>query len=93
MAVPTRQRSSDIDTPAAQLAPTAAPAASGWPRRLIIATAVVAAVVLGLVLFSGGFPQSWVVDAARPFRAFQDWVIDNPTNPLFANFLSRSDTA
>ena len=39
------------------------------------------------MLFSGGFPQSWVVDAARPFRAFQDWVIDNPTNPLFVNFL------
>ena len=89
MAIPTRQGSDEVDaTPAVHVpAIGPSPAGSPWPRRVIIAAAVIAAVALGIALFSGGFPRSWVVDAARPFRAFQDWVIDNPTNPLFVYFL------
>src|SRR4029079_305489 len=34
--------------------------------------------------FTGGFPQSLTVDAAKPFNAFNDWVIEHQrTHPLF----------
>jgi glycine betaine/proline transport system permease protein len=49
--------------------------------------AIVVAVVLGLQL-PGGFPSSLLVDAAKPFNVFNDWVIDNQdTNWLWVHVL------
>ena len=59
-----------------------------WRRRLIWAGVVVAVIVVGLVVFTGGFPESLVVDSAKPFNAFNDWVIEHQrTHPLFVHFL------
>ena len=50
--------------------------------------ATVAVLALGVILFSGGFPESLVIDSAKPFNAFSDWVITHQrTNPLFVHFL------
>jgi glycine betaine/proline transport system permease protein len=50
--------------------------AAAWRRRALWIAAIVAATVIGLLL-PGGFPSSLVVDAAKPFNDFNDWVIDN----------------
>jgi glycine betaine/proline transport system permease protein len=61
---------------------------SAWRRRATWAAAVAGATALGAILFSGGFPSSLVVDAAKPFNAFNDWVIEHQrTNPLFVHVL------
>lgn len=54
-----------------------------WVRRVAWAGGLVLAVVVGLRL-TGGFPERWVVDLARAFNAFQDWVITHQrTHPVF----------
>jgi glycine betaine/proline transport system permease protein len=59
-----------------------------WRRRLIWTGVVVVVIVVGLVVFTGGFPESLVIDAAKPFNAFNDWVIEHQrTHPLFVHFL------
>ena len=61
---------------------------SPWRRRAVWAVATVVVLALGMILFSGGFPDSLTVDAARPFNAFSDWVITHQrTTPLFVDFL------
>ncbi|MEA2555550.1 MAG: glycine betaine/proline transport system permease protein [Actinomycetota bacterium] len=60
-----------------------------WPRRLAWVLAVIIAVWVGTMIFTGGFPESLSVDAAKPFNAFADWAQTNQnTNPLFSGFLS-----
>ncbi len=60
---------------------------SNLRRRLLWAAIAVGAVLVGLQL-TAGFPEGLVVDSARPFNAFSDWVIDNQrTNALFVNVL------
>lgn len=60
-----------------------ASARRAWMRRLAWAVGVVLALALGPQL-TGGFPERWVLDLARAFNAFQDWVIANQrTHPLF----------
>jgi glycine betaine/proline transport system permease protein len=62
--------------------------ASPWRRRAVWVAATVAVLALGVILFSGGFPESLVIDSAKPFNAFSDWVITHQrTNPLFVHFL------
>lgn len=62
---------------------------SSWRRRLLWLGIVIALAALGIVLFSGGYPAPLSVDAARPFNAFNDWVITHQrTNPLFVSFLN-----
>jgi glycine betaine/proline transport system permease protein len=61
---------------------------SPWRRRAVWVAATVAVLALGVILFSGGFPESLVIDSAKPFNAFSDWVITHQrTNPLFVHFL------
>jgi glycine betaine/proline transport system permease protein len=61
---------------------------SPWRRRVFWASVVALVLALGMVLFSGGFPESLVVNAARPFNAFSDWVITHQrTNAIFVHFL------
>ena len=60
---------------------------SNLRRRLLWAAIAVGAVLVGLQL-TAGFPEGLVVDSARPFNAFSDWVIDHQrTNALFVNVL------
>jgi glycine betaine/proline transport system permease protein len=48
---------------------------------------VIIVIAIGLQL-SGGFPESFTVDVAAKFNAFNDWVIANQrTSPLFVNIL------
>jgi glycine betaine/proline transport system permease protein len=62
--------------------------ASPLRRRLAWTAIVIAVLALGMVLFSGGFPDRLTVDAARPFNAFSDWVITHQrTNALFVHVL------
>jgi glycine betaine/proline transport system permease protein len=62
--------------------------ASPWRARATWFLAVVAAIAAGLIFMPGGFPSSLVVDSAKPFTAFNDWVIEHQrTNPLFVNLL------
>ena len=83
MAVPARQAEHVAD-----LALVAPAPASPWRRRLIWLAVIVVAAALGIILFSGGFPSSLTVDAAKPFNAFNDWVITHQrTNPVFVHFL------
>jgi glycine betaine/proline transport system permease protein len=71
-----------------EIAPVVHAVDSPWRRRAVWAGVVIAALTLGIMLFSGGFPGSLTVDAAKPFNAFSDWVITHQrTNPLFVNFL------
>jgi len=59
-----------------------------WRRRLIWAVAIVAAIVVGLVVFPNGFPESLTIDFATPLNHAKDWVdLHQRTNPLFVNFL------
>ncbi|GIV00699.1 MAG: glycine/betaine ABC transporter permease [Actinomycetota bacterium] len=54
-----------------------------WARRGAWLLALGAVVALGLRL-PDGFPERWVIDLAKSFNAFQDWVITNQrTHPLF----------
>jgi glycine betaine/proline transport system permease protein len=54
-----------------------------WARRVAWTAGMAFALAIGLRL-AGGFPERWVVDLARVFNAFQDWVITNQrTHPLF----------
>jgi glycine betaine/proline transport system permease protein len=83
VAVPVREAEQVADL---TLVPHAPP--SPWRRRAIWGVGVVLVLALGLILFSGGFPNSLVIDAAKPFNAFSDWVITHQrTNPLFVHFL------
>ena len=60
-----------------------------WRRRVMWVLAVVVAVWVGTMVFSGGFPTSLSVDAAKPFNSFSDWASTHQnTNPLFSNFLT-----
>ena len=55
-----------------------------WSRRLIWTLAIVGVAIAGIVVFSGGFPDSLTIDVAKPFNAFSDWVIEHQrTHPLF----------
>jgi glycine betaine/proline transport system permease protein len=85
MAVGVRAR--DLDPgDVAPVAPAPVPGAN-WRRRLIWAAAAAATVVIGFQL-AAGFPNGLVVDSAKPFNAFGDWVIEHQrTNPLFVNVL------
>jgi len=59
-----------------------------WRRRLIWIGAIVAAIVLGIVLFPAGFPDGLTIDAAKPLNAANDWVIANQrTNGIFVHVL------
>jgi glycine betaine/proline transport system permease protein len=61
---------------------------SPWRSRAIWAALVVIVLALGMILFSGGFPESLVVDAAKPFNAFSDWAIAHQrTNAVFVHLL------
>ena len=83
MAVPLREVQQVADLTVVTHAP-----ASPWRRRALWAAATVAVLALGVILFSGGFPDALVVDAAKPFNAFSDWVITHQrTSPLFVYFL------
>ena len=60
---------------------------SGPIRYGLWAIAVIIVIAIGLQL-SGGFPESFTVDVAAKFNAFNDWVIANQrTSPLFVNIL------
>jgi glycine betaine/proline transport system permease protein len=84
VAVPLRE----VDRIQPAILPVAHEAESPWRRRIIVALAIVAICALGIILFKGGFPSSLTVDSAKPFNAFDDWVIENQnTNPLFVDFL------
>ncbi len=78
-----RELGADVAAPSVQ-----APApGTSWRRGLIWAAAAVAAVVVGFQL-TAGFPDGLVVDSAKPFNAFADWVIEHQrTNPVFVDVL------
>jgi glycine betaine/proline transport system permease protein len=83
VAVPLREVQQVADLTVVTHAP-----ASPWRRRAVWVAATVAVLALGVILFSGGFPESLVIDSAKPFNAFSDWVITHQrTNPLFVHFL------
>jgi len=84
VAVPVREAERTADLNVVVHAPSAP-----WRRRVIWLGVVVLAAILGIVLFSGGFPAKLTVDAAKPFNAFNDWVITHQrTNPLFVHVLN-----
>ena len=59
-----------------------------WRRRLIWTVVVVVALGIGLLL-TPGFPERLVVNVAKVFDSFQEWVIANQaTSPLFIYFLN-----
>ena len=59
-----------------------------WRRRLIWTVAVVVALGIGLLL-TPGFPERLVVNVAKVFDSFQEWVIANQaTSPLFIYILN-----
>jgi glycine betaine/proline transport system permease protein len=59
-----------------------------WRKRLIWAIAVVVALAIGLLL-TPGFPEKLVVNVAKVFDGFQEWVIANQkTSPLFIYILN-----
>jgi glycine betaine/proline transport system permease protein len=87
MAAPTRELEVQLTSQGEPLPAAVRRTPSPWPRRVVWLVGMVGGAALGLLLFSGGFPESLTVNAARPFTAFQNWVIDNPTNPLFADVL------
>jgi glycine betaine/proline transport system permease protein len=59
-----------------------------WRRRLIWTVVVVVALGIGLLL-TPGFPDRLVVNVAKVFDSFQEWVIANQaTSPLFIYFLN-----
>jgi glycine betaine/proline transport system permease protein len=61
----------------------ASAARRAWARRLAWTAGAALAIAIGLQL-TGGFPERWVVDLARVFNAFQDWVVTHQrTHPLF----------
>jgi glycine betaine/proline transport system permease protein len=83
VAVPLREVQQVADLTVVTHAP-----ASPWRQRAVWVAATVAVLALGVILFSGGFPGSLVIDSAKPFNAFSDWVITHQrTNPLFVHFL------
>jgi glycine betaine/proline transport system permease protein len=68
---------------------TAHQAEHPWRRRAIWLAAIVVAIVVGLVAFPNGFPQSLTIDVATPLNDANDWVIAHQlTNPLFVNVLN-----
>jgi glycine betaine/proline transport system permease protein len=84
VAVPVRE----VERIGVDVVPVVHEPASPWRRRLVVAGAIVLVVFLGVALFSGGFPGSLTVDSAKPFNAFNDWVVENQnTNPLFVDVL------
>jgi glycine betaine/proline transport system permease protein len=83
VAVPLREVQQVADLTVVAHAP-----ASPWRQRAVWVAATVAVLAFGVILFSGGFPGSLVIDSAKPFNAFSDWVITHQrTNPLFVHFL------
>ena len=83
MALPLREVQQVADLTVVTHAP-----ASPWRRRAVWVAATVAVLALGVILFSGGFPGSLVVNASKPFNAFSDWVVTHQrTNALFVHFL------
>ena len=59
-----------------------------WRRRAAWLIAVIVAVWIGIIAFSGGFPSVLSLDAAKPFNAFADWAQTHQnTSPLFSSFL------
>jgi glycine betaine/proline transport system permease protein len=62
---------------------------NAWRRRVAWVLGVIVAVWVGTMVFSGGFPESLSVDAAKPFNAFADWAQTHQnTSPIFSGFLS-----
>jgi glycine betaine/proline transport system permease protein len=60
---------------------------SNLRRRLLWAAIAVGVALVGFQL-TAGFPEGLVVDSARPFNAFSDWVIEHQrTNAFFVNVL------
>ncbi|MDP9327305.1 MAG: ABC transporter permease subunit [Actinomycetota bacterium] len=61
---------------------------SPWRRRAIWAGAVILSVLVGLQL-TGGYPESWIVDATGWFASFEKWVIaHNDTNWAFVYLIN-----
>lgn len=59
-----------------------------WRRRAIWVGAIVAAILVGLAVFPGGFPDGLTINAAKPLNAANDWVVANQrTHPVFVHFL------
>ncbi len=81
------------DAPRVALEPapkiTIQPERSPWPRRigwLVVVTVIVAA---GIIWFTPGFPERWVVDVTGLFDDFREWAIrSRETSPLFVYFLT-----
>ena len=48
-----------------------------WPRRLLWLAGTFVAIIVGLVVFSPGFPEGWVVNAGAAFEDVETWVIEN----------------
>ncbi|MGE5227988.1 MAG: ABC transporter permease [Planctomycetaceae bacterium] len=68
--------------------------ANPWPRRALWVAGVAAAIVIGVTVFPGGFPDRFVVNARAPFDAFNNWVIDNRvSSPLFVHLLTPLSSA
>ncbi len=83
MAVPLREMEQVADRTVVAHAPV-----SPWRQRAVWIAVIVGALALGMMLFSGGFPTSLVVDASKPFNAFSDWVITHQrTSAIFVHFL------
>jgi glycine betaine/proline transport system permease protein len=60
-----------------------------WRRRLLWAAGIVVAIVIGLVVFPNGFPESLTIDVAKPLNDANNWVIANQlTNPVFVHVLN-----
>jgi glycine betaine/proline transport system permease protein len=60
-----------------------------WRRRLLWGAAIVVAIVIGLVAFPNGFPESLTVDVATPLNDANNWVIAHQlTNPVFVHVLN-----
>jgi glycine betaine/proline transport system permease protein len=59
-----------------------------WRRRLAWAAVVAGAILIGLLVLPGGFPDGLTIDAAKPFNAANDWVIAHQrTHPLWVHVL------
>jgi glycine betaine/proline transport system permease protein len=67
---------------------TARQVEGAWRRRLAWAAIVVVAIVVGLLILPGGYPDGLTVDAAKPLNAANDWVIAHQrTHPLWVHVL------
>ena len=65
------------------------PEPNPWPRRVAWIAGFVAAVTVGLIWLSPGFPESWVVGVQDWFTEIEVWIIDNQrTHWLFTSVLN-----